>query len=313
MEKFNVNSNKPTTTSTSQADEAAKAPPKTDFAQLLQKTGEATQQAAGQQLANQAQNQAQQHAGRAVMNQSAQGAAMSQAHQQAAANAMPRSMKPMVQNPHLAKLQQASKQFDQQLAQAKQSTVEGQKVLGDIRSEAKNQDMTRSTDRSVDVHKAEVRGEVNRKHGNEVAVDAKARAEAQQQSMRTLQNSRRAMRDASIHGIGGVGETQRNKAAGEVKGARKPQEIPQEILDKLVEEVRVGVNAEGKSEFQIDLKEGVLQGMTLKVTAEGGKVQCNFVGGDNSAKNFIEASQGSLARALEGKGLSLDALTVATV
>jgi hypothetical protein len=222
-------------------------------------------------------------------------------------------MKPMVQNPHLAKLQQAAKQFDQQLAQAKQSTVEGQRVLGDIRSEAKNQDQTRTADRSVDVHKAETRSEVNRKHGNEVAVDAKARAEAQQQSMRTLQDSRRAMRDASIHGIGGVGETQRNQGAAEVKGARKAREIPQEILDKLVEEVRVGVNAEGKSEFQIDLKEGVLQGMTLKVTAEDGKVQCNFVGGDNSAKNFIEASQGALARSLEKKGLRLDALTVATV
>ncbi|MFH1810898.1 MAG: hypothetical protein ABIJ09_19310 [Pseudomonadota bacterium] len=312
MEKLNV-SNKQATTNTNQADEAAKAPAKTDFAQLLQqKAGENAQQTAGQQATSQARGQLQQHAGRAAMNQSAQGAAMSQANQQAAANAMPRTMKPMVQNPHLAKVQQATKQFDQQLAQAKQSTVEGQKVMGDIRSEAKAQDLTRSADRSTDTTRAEVRSEVNRGVGKEMAVDSKVRAEAQQQAMRNLQGNRTALRDSAIHGVGSVGESGRNQAAAEVKGARKPQEIPQEILDKLVEEVRVGVNENGQSEFQIDLKDGVLQGMSLKVTAENGKVNCQFIGGDNSAKNFIESSQGALARALEGKGLSLDRLSVAT-
>jgi hypothetical protein len=99
--------------------------------------------------------------------------------------------------------------------------------------------------------------------------------------------------------------------AAEAKAAaHEVKQIPPELLEKLVSTVHLAVNQRGMKEFQIELKEGVLSGATLKISAEDGKVALKFMGLDAHKKNLIESSKGDLMRKLEGKGLRLARLEV---
>jgi hypothetical protein len=101
-----------------------------------------------------------------------------------------------------------------------------------------------------------------------------------------------------------IQQAQAAQAAHEVK------QIPPELLEKLVSTVHLAVNQRGLKEFQIELKEGVLSGATLKISAEGGKIALKFIGLDGHKKNLIESSKGELMRKLEAKGLKLSRLEV---
>lgn len=305
MSKLDV-SNKAAQVQQQKAAEAApKAEPKTKFGDVLkQRNAQAQNQS---QAANQAGAQAKASAQQGAQQANAQMAAHNagKGEQQG-----PVSRRPMMPNPHMAKLEQAAKQFDQQLAKAGKASTQGAQNLGEARTEAKATDMLRSGDRAVDTTKSEARTDVERMTQTETEGANRAKRSAQQLNNQNA-NATIAAKD-NVQLAAAPTEGAKSNAIGNVKGVRKPREIPKELLDKLVEEVRVGVNEVGQSEFQIDLKEGVLQGMTLKVTADNGKVSCNFMGGDSSAKNFIESSEGSLSRALESKGLMLDSLKVTT-
>jgi len=324
MSKVNVSGSQSTAPKADDPSTTQSSQPKTDFGEMLAKKN----------ADNQA-NQVQQNAARGAAENAARGAARNAA-QNGAKNAAQAGMRgaqmsaaatgkqgkmsmaggpasrPMVQNPHMAKLQKAAKQFDQQLAKAQKADEGTKQTLGDIRTEAKAGDALRNTHRSNDTAKAEVRTEVARQEHAERGAEARARGDAQQLSNAQMNRVRDRQRDALQASIGAVGETARQGAAAKVKETSKAQQIPEELLEQLVEEVRVGVNEAGHAEFQIDLKDGVLQGMTMKISADGGKVSCTFIGGDAGAKNFIESSEGALARALEGKGLQLSRLEVQT-
>lgn len=83
------------------------------------------------------------------------------------------------------------------------------------------------------------------------------------------------------------------------------KQIPPEMLEKLVSTVYLAVTEKGLKEFQIELKDGVLKGAFLKITAENGKVGLSFSGLDAQTKNLVESSKGDLMRRLEKKGLKL--------
>ncbi|MBN2359073.1 MAG: hypothetical protein JXR83_06440 [Deltaproteobacteria bacterium] len=277
--------------------------PKVDFAKVLQsKTGETAGNAARQQGAQALAQQATQ-AG-------AQQAAMAQSK---AAMGQPQiSNRPLPINPHLSKVKEAAKQFDLQLGKAKAASVEQKQVMHQQRAEGKALDHARASERASDVAKTEAHSEVVRGESSTAAAETRAKSAAQ-----AMNHAHHAGKQASRNAIEGLGaqpaETAKGNAATEVKRTRRPREIPQELLDKLVEEVRVGVNAAGQSEFQIDLKQGVLQGMSLRVTSNNGKVSCTFVGGDNHARNLIESSEQRLSRALDKVGLQLESLKVVGV
>lgn len=91
--------------------------------------------------------------------------------------------------------------------------------------------------------------------------------------------------------------------------ARAVQQIPEMILQALADKVYVGVTAEGLAEFRIELKEGILEGATLQVTAEDGGVRLHFHGLEGNAKRLIQASEGDLARRLQSKGIRLQGLS----
>lgn len=92
--------------------------------------------------------------------------------------------------------------------------------------------------------------------------------------------------------------------------AHEVQQIPEQILEAIAQEVYVGFNERGLAEFRVELKEGVLQGATLRVEAEDGKIRLRFDGLSGHAKNLVSACEGDLARRLQAKGLHLDTLTV---
>lgn len=101
------------------------------------------------------------------------------------------------------------------------------------------------------------------------------------------------------------------QGAAEAQAPREVKQIPEAILNALAEQVYVGVNEKGQAEFRVELKEGVLSGATLKVTADGkGKIRLAFEGLDANARRLVQASEGELARKLGAKGLSLEELKV---
>jgi len=304
MDKIDSSSSSSTITQTKSDDAAKSSQPKTDFAKVLQaKTTDAVANSAQQQSAQAGLTQQ-------AMQSGAQQTAM--AHGRAAMAQPQISTRPMPLNPHLNKVKEAAKHFDQQLSKAKASSVEQKQVLHEQRVEGKALDQSRAADRAADVAKTESQSDVVRGESSVAVAEARVKAEAQD-----LHGARKAGKKVNKDAIEGVGaqpiETGKSNAAAEVKRTRKAREIPQELLDKLVQEVRVGVNAAGKTEMQIDLKEGVLQGMQLKVTSENGKVSCTFVGGDAHAKNLVESSEQRLSRALDKVGLQLESLKVVGV
>jgi hypothetical protein len=99
-------------------------------------------------------------------------------------------------------------------------------------------------------------------------------------------------------------------AASGAQAPREVKQIPPELLEKLVSTVFLAVNQKGLREFQIELKDGVLKGAFLRITADAGKVSLKFSGLDANTKNLVESSKGELMRRLSGKGLQLARLEV---
>ncbi|MCL2178409.1 MAG: hypothetical protein FWC28_03880 [Proteobacteria bacterium] len=81
--------------------------------------------------------------------------------------------------------------------------------------------------------------------------------------------------------------------------------IASEIAQKIVERVRVGTNKAGDAEFQIDLRSDVLSGLSLKVSASGGKISVVFSGSNKNALKSIEEQSEALRNALDVRGLTL--------
>lgn len=94
--------------------------------------------------------------------------------------------------------------------------------------------------------------------------------------------------------------------AKEASGSERLRKVANEVAQKIVERVRVGTNAAGKMEFQIDLKGEVLSGMSIKVSAKNGKISAVFSGSDKDVLKMIEEQGEALKQALGARGLTLE-------
>jgi hypothetical protein len=92
----------------------------------------------------------------------------------------------------------------------------------------------------------------------------------------------------------------------DVAGSERLRKMAAELSQKIVERVRVGTNAAGKAEFQIDLRSEVLSGLTVKVSANNGKIRAVFSGNDRDVLKLIAAQGEALRGALAARGLSLE-------
>jgi hypothetical protein len=94
--------------------------------------------------------------------------------------------------------------------------------------------------------------------------------------------------------------------ARDTSGSDRLRAIANELAQKIVERVRIGANAAGRMEFQVDLRSDVLKGLTVKVSAQGGKITAVFSGSDREVLRLVEAHGESLRAALSARGLTLD-------
>jgi len=93
-------------------------------------------------------------------------------------------------------------------------------------------------------------------------------------------------------------------------GSERLRALANEIAQKIVERVRVGTNALGNAEFQIDLRGDVLSGLSIKLTAKNGKIQAVFSGKDREVLKMLEEQREGLKSALAGRGLTLEDMRV---
>lgn len=92
----------------------------------------------------------------------------------------------------------------------------------------------------------------------------------------------------------------------DVSGSERLRKVANELAQKIVEKVRVGTNAAGKIEFQIDLRSDVLKGLSVKVSSHNGKIKAVFQGSDRDVLKMIEEQREALTNALSARGLSLE-------
>lgn len=92
----------------------------------------------------------------------------------------------------------------------------------------------------------------------------------------------------------------------DVSGSERLRKVANELAQKIVERVRVGTNAAGKVEFQIDLRSDVLKGLSVKVSSHNGKIRATFSGSDKDVLKLIEEQKEALTNALSSRGLSLE-------
>jgi hypothetical protein len=91
--------------------------------------------------------------------------------------------------------------------------------------------------------------------------------------------------------------------------AARMSSVTKEIVDKIVSRVLVGTNAQGASEFRIDLKSSVLKGLSIKISGgRGGKISAVFSGTDREVLASLKKSSSELVDALAARGLKLEDL-----
>lgn len=106
-------------------------------------------------------------------------------------------------------------------------------------------------------------------------------------------------------------QTPQMAAAQKSSKAAAPTPIPPEILDKLVNGIMIGFNAKGLEEFQLELKEGVLAGATVKISTENGGVNLAFVGTEGNGRRLLQACEGEIGKRLQKAGMRLNTFSVA--
>lgn len=93
-------------------------------------------------------------------------------------------------------------------------------------------------------------------------------------------------------------------------GSERLRALATEIAQKIVERVRVGTNAAGHAEFQIELRSNVLSGLSVKVSASRGRISAVFSGNDREVLRMLRDQADALKGALAGRGLELEELKV---
>lgn len=89
-------------------------------------------------------------------------------------------------------------------------------------------------------------------------------------------------------------------------GSDRLRKVANELAQKIVERVRVGTNALGRAEFQVDFRQDVLAGLCVKVSAHNGKIRAVFSGKDRDVLKLVEQQTEALRSALAGRGLTLE-------
>lgn len=112
-------------------------------------------------------------------------------------------------------------------------------------------------------------------------------------------------------GAGGVQDAAA-KGLSPVEGAKKAADVQvsRELMQKLVDQVRVGQNKAGNTEVQMDLKSTVFEGMSMKVSKGPEGVLAVLTVDQFSAKQALEAQVADLVSRLEAQGMKVQDIQI---
>lgn len=96
----------------------------------------------------------------------------------------------------------------------------------------------------------------------------------------------------------------------QLQNAQSLQKLPPQVLDHIVQHVRIGLNKNLDKEMQIDLSEKVFKGLSLRVALHAGKLQIRFVTASADVRRLFEASKSEISQALQAKGHSVASIQV---
>jgi hypothetical protein len=83
-------------------------------------------------------------------------------------------------------------------------------------------------------------------------------------------------------------------------------QLTQQVINKLIQYVKIGINAKGQKEIQMELNERIFRGLKLRVVAKGGKVGVEFISKDPKGRKVLEQNSDALKKALADKGIEVD-------
>lgn len=204
------------------------------------------------------------------------------------------------------------------LARNAQLSQQAQNAMAKLRTNMSDQVRTAETERYNEIvaKSDDERERIGKDVEKERLTDARKSDETQGSPLQGIlrgDDDDRVHRDRERRGNQG-GQKEEGKAEGvsAAEGPRgaAPVKIPQELIDRIAEAIRVGLGADGRTEMHVSLKGTMLDGVTLKVTSKKGKVHCVFEGCDKQLGNLIESSKGELMRQLSKRGLELEILRV---
>jgi len=220
-------------------------------------------------------------------------------------------------------LKQATSAFQEKLGQSKAG--EGER-MGESRLAGAEEQSTISSSRSEDAKQTEEASEGR-------TTDAKSREEKEAKAEGGALASRQGKLKTGTGAGGGQGGGEGDPNQGNPMGAgfrfnpalmapvpvaqardtsasERLRKVAQEIAQKIVENVRVGTNAAGKAEFQIDLRSNVLAGLSIKLSGGNGRISATFSGSDREVLKMLEENKEGLKKALGSRGLTLEDLKI---
>ncbi|MBF0493124.1 MAG: flagellar hook-length control protein FliK [Deltaproteobacteria bacterium] len=87
-------------------------------------------------------------------------------------------------------------------------------------------------------------------------------------------------------------------------------QIPKQVLDQIIQVIKVGMNKDDQKEIHLDLSEKIFRGLSLKVTSKNGKVEVSFITSDPQVKRLFESEKQNISEALQEKGVQLSQIQV---
>lgn len=87
--------------------------------------------------------------------------------------------------------------------------------------------------------------------------------------------------------------------------------LTQQVLNKIVQYVKIGINRKGEKEIQLELNEKIFRGLKLCVTAhEGGKVGVRLNTADETGRSVLKKNLAAIKDALKKRGIEVDEIVI---
>lgn len=108
------------------------------------------------------------------------------------------------------------------------------------------------------------------------------------------------------------GEVRQAEFSAKLKTAEQTSrtQAMQKIVNSIVQAFRLGVNADGEKELQLDLKETIFKGLRLRLVTKRGKVSVQLLTATADVRDLFEKSAPEIRKMLEQKGIAVAEIKV---